>query len=75
MPREWRDVWDISDVIGHSEKTKWLLKGTHCDSDMLATVDINDAIVPHDHMVMFSDRIVKLMKEVEKWYKEDECDR
>lgn len=72
MSKQWCQIYPIRDALGRSEGLKWLLKGTEWDINMLASVEINDATVPRDYMEDFSDRIVALLKEVEKWDEADE---
>ena len=68
LPRAWCALYPIRGALERSDELKWLCKGTRYDKNMLASFEINDATIPSDHMEGFGQRIVKLMKEVEKWY-------
>jgi hypothetical protein len=61
----------IRDALGKSN-LKWMMRGTEWDNNMLTSVEINNASLPKDHMHKFSERIVKLMKEVDKWYEKED---
>lgn len=58
---------NIRTALGQSN-LKWMVEGTESDYNTLTTVEINDLRIPNDYMNKFSELIVKLTKEVEKWY-------
>ena len=45
----------IRESLGRS-KLKWMMDGTEYDNDMLATVQINRACIPANHMDKFGER-------------------
>jgi len=50
----------IRESLGRS-KLKWMMDGTEYDNDMLATVQINRACIPANHMDKFGERIIRAM--------------
>lgn len=46
---------------------EWMARGTKWDNNMLAIVQVDDRFVPEDHMDGFGERVVGLLKEVDKW--------
>ncbi|KAL7512370.1 hypothetical protein ACHAXN_010594 [Cyclotella atomus] len=57
----------IRRALGES-KLKWMAQGTEWDNNMLASIELNDEVIPQDHMQYFSNGIIELMEEVERWY-------
>lgn len=45
-----------------------MAQGTELDNNMLASIELNDEVIPQDHMQYFSNGIIELMEEVERWY-------